>query len=64
MSGAAPEKNSMQKIAGPMGWLIGIVTGVVFIGMLYNGMSHGDHGDGHGAEHAEAADHGAEEAAH
>ena len=48
------EKNIFNKIAGPAGWALGIVTGVVFIGLLYNEASHG-HEDGHGDEHAEEA---------
>jgi len=59
--------NPFNKMAGPVGWLIGIVTGVGFIGLLYNSATHhegGDHGADHGAAHAD--DHGdkKEEAAH
>lgn len=46
--------NSINKLAGPVGWAVAIITGVVFIGLLYNGASHGeggDHGADHGAEH-------------
>jgi hypothetical protein len=54
--------NPFNKFAGPAGWLIAIITGVGFIGMLYSGASHGEggHGDAHGA--APAADHGADHA--
>jgi hypothetical protein len=45
--------NPFNKIAGPAGWLIGALTGVIFIGMLYNGATH--HDDDHGADHAEDA---------
>lgn len=64
--GGTPDPNAnnpMNKIAGPAGWLIGIVTGVVFIGLLYMDATHheeGDHGaahgDDHAGDHAEAAD--------
>jgi len=55
--------NPFNKMAGPLGWLIGIVTGVGFIGLLYQSATghHDDgHGDGHGDAHAadHAADHG------
>ena len=56
--------NTMNKIAGPAGWLVGVVTGVVFIGLLYMNAGHhddGEHGE-HGDEHAEEA--AAEEADH
>ncbi len=55
---AHTETNTFEKIAGPMGWLVGIVTAVVFIGLLYNGMQHGDagHGADHGAAHAAPAE--------
>jgi len=50
--------NPFNKFAGPAGWAIGIITGVVFIGLLYNtathGGDHGDHGGDHAAEHADA----------
>ncbi len=46
--------NPFNKMAGPLGWIIGIVTGVGFIGLLYNDATS-DHGDGHGDDHA--ADH-------
>ena len=52
------EKNTFNKIAGPAGWALGIVTGVVFLGLLYNEAGHGHedgHGDAHAAEHAEEA---------
>ena len=59
--GGTPDPNAnnpMNKIAGPAGWLIGIITGVGFIGLLYSNAGHhdGDHGADHGADHAE--DHG------
>ena len=47
----------MNKIAGPVGWLIGIITGVGFIAAVRNAGHHdGDHGSDHGEAHAE--DHG------
>ena len=48
--------NPFNKMAGPLGWLIGIVTGVGFIGLLYKDATghHDDgHGDAHAADHAE-----------
>ena len=50
------DKNPFNKIAGPAGWALGIVTGVVFIGLLYNTATHGhddSHGGGHGDAHAD-----------
>lgn len=49
--------NPFNKMAGPAGWLVAIVTGVAFIGMLYNSAGHhegGDHGGDHAADHADA----------
>ena len=67
--GGTPDPNAnnpMNKIAGPAGWLIGIITGVAFIGLLYSNAGHhdGDHGADHAEDHGEAkADGAAEKAA-
>ncbi len=51
--------NVYNKAAGPFGWAIAVVTGVVFLGLLYQTAMHGDdHGGDHGGDHA--ADHAAE----
>jgi hypothetical protein len=58
--------NPFNKMAGPLGWLIAIVTGVGFIGLLYQGATgHHDegHGEAHAADHAEDHAEGADAAA-
>ncbi len=58
MDHAAAPVSPYRKAAGPIGWALAIVTGVAFIGLLYNGASHGEGGHADAA-HADAA-HGAE----
>lgn len=54
----APPAPPLRKAAGPIGWALGIVTGVAFIAMLYGSAGHdeGGHGEGHGGDHAPAAE--------
>ena len=57
----APEYTGMDKYPGWIATIITVVITAIFIGAL---VVSADHGEGHGSDHADGAEHSATEAAH